>query len=195
MKHGGGDGDAGRAVGPAAGEQPKLAAAEVGALLVVGVPDARGRPHGAEGAVEAGVELAVGLRDLLLHDRGRQQHPQPGLRAPVEQAYPTHQPINAWSPCPDRNQGCQATTPHRTPRDSNATHASSAFAWRPHSLRAAVGPVETQGTRGCVVALLPAAKKRVPKVAVMVRGKLWTYRSLRPCHCWWSTALAQPQPL
>ena len=47
-----------------------MAAADVVALLIIGVLDARSRPHRAEDAEEAGVELAVGLRDLCLRDWG-----------------------------------------------------------------------------------------------------------------------------
>ena len=84
VKHGGGEGDASGAVCPATSEQQELAAAEVVALLVTGVLQGRGRPHGAEGAGEAGMEWAVGLRDLRLRDGGRQRHPQPSRTAPVQ---------------------------------------------------------------------------------------------------------------
>ena len=70
VKHGGGDGDAARAVCLTAGEKPERAAAEVVALLAAGVLDARSRPYGVEGAEEAGVELVVSLRDLRLRDWG-----------------------------------------------------------------------------------------------------------------------------
>ena len=46
--------------------------------------DSRGQPHGAEGAEHAGMVLPVGLWDLCLRDRGRQRHPQPGRRAPIQ---------------------------------------------------------------------------------------------------------------
>ena len=56
------------AVCPAAGEQPEVAAAEVVALLVAGMLNGCGRPHGPGGAEEAGMELLVGLRDLRLRE-------------------------------------------------------------------------------------------------------------------------------
>ena len=75
VKNGGGDGDAGRTACAAAGEQPQPAAAEVVALLLAGMLDAPGRPQGKNGAEQAGVELAIGLRDLRLRDWGQQRHP------------------------------------------------------------------------------------------------------------------------
>ena len=68
VKHGGGDGYAGGAVGATAWEQLVQAAAELGAFLVAGVLDGCGWPHGAEDAEEVGVELAAGLRHVHLRD-------------------------------------------------------------------------------------------------------------------------------
>ena len=84
MEHGGGDGDAGGEVGVADEKQHVLAAADVSPCLVTGMLDLGSQPHGVENAEEMGVELVVGLKDVLLHDGGRHWHAPPRRRSPVD---------------------------------------------------------------------------------------------------------------